>query len=106
LKRYQHLKKAGRENNLNMCGRFGLSYPGTSLKDWYRAAAMPDFDSRYNIAPTDNIVVIREGEEGRTGSMMRWGLIARWFKEPGKRPLLQNTRSETVHEKKIFRGSF
>jgi putative SOS response-associated peptidase YedK len=76
-----------------MCGRFGLSYPRISLKDWYRAAAMPDFDSRYNIAPTTNIVVIRDGEEGRAGSMMRWGLIPWWFQGPGKLPLLHNARS-------------
>ena len=44
-----------------------------SLKEWYRAAAMPEFDARYNIAPTTNIVVIHDGEEGRAGSMMRWG---------------------------------
>jgi len=89
-----------------MCGRFGQAYPSITLKDWYRAAAMPDFDSRYNIAPTTNIVVIREGEEGRTGSMMRWGLIPWWFKAPGKLPLLHNARSETVHEKKLFKASF
>ena len=58
----------------NMCGRFGQAYPRMTLKDWYRAAAMPEFDTRYNIAPTTNIVVIRDGKEGRTGSMMRWGL--------------------------------
>ena len=77
-----------------------------SLKDWYRAAAMPEFDPRYNMAPTTNIVVIHDGEEGRAGSMMRWGLIPWWFKGPGKPPLLHNARSETVHEKKLFRASF
>ena len=84
-----------------MCGRFGLSYPRMSLKDWYGAAAMPEFDPRYNIAPTNNIVVIRDLSEGRTGSMMRWGLIPWWFKGPGRLPLLHNARSETVHEKGI-----
>ena len=45
---------------------------------------MPEFDLRYNIAPTTNIVVIRDGEEGRTGAMMRWRLIPWWFKGLGK----------------------
>ena len=89
-----------------MCGRFGQAYPRMTLKEWYGAAAMPEFDPRYNIAPTTNIVVIREGEEGRAGSMMRWGLIPGWFKGPGKLPLLYNARSETVHEKKLFKASF
>ena len=89
-----------------MCGRFGQAYPRMSLKDGYRAAAMPEFDPRYNIAPTMNIVVIRDGKEGRTGSMMRWGLIPWWFKGPDKLPLLHNARSETVHEKKLFKASF
>ena len=33
-------------------------------------------------------------------------LIPWWFKGPGKLPLLHNARSETVHEKKLFKASF
>ena len=76
------------------------------MRDWYLASAMPEFDPRYNIAPTTNIVVIREGEEGRAGSMMRWGLIPWWAKDTKKLPLLHNARCETVHEKKLFKASF
>ena len=89
-----------------MCGRFGQAYPRMTLKEWYRAAAIPEFDSRYNIAPTTNIVVIRAGGEGRIGSMMRWGLIPYWAKDTKKLPVMNNARAETVAEKPMFRQAF
>lgn len=57
-----------------MCGRFALAYPRSSLVDWYQAASMPDIEPRYNIAPTSNILAIRDSANGREGAMMRWGL--------------------------------
>ena len=58
-----------------MCGRFALAYPRSRLIDGYHAVSMPEIEPRYNIAPTDAILVIRGSEQGRVGSMMRWGLI-------------------------------
>ena len=89
-----------------MCGRFGLSYPRATLVNWYRASAMPDIAPRYNIAPTTDIVVIRDSDAGRAGSMMRWGLIPHWAKGTRTQPLLHNARSETIAEKPAFRNSF
>ena len=76
------------------------------MRDWYLASAMPEFDPRYNIAPTTNIVVIRDGKEGRAGSMMRWGLIPYWAKDTKKLPVMNNARAETVAEKPMFRQAF
>lgn len=45
-----------------MCGRFALAYPRSSLIDWYHAVSMPEIQPRYNIAPTDAILVIRDSE--------------------------------------------
>jgi putative SOS response-associated peptidase YedK len=36
---------------------------------------MPELKPRYNIAPTMDILTVRETAGGRVGSMMRWGLI-------------------------------
>lgn len=88
-----------------MCGRFGLSYPRMSLKDWCGVMAMPEFEPRYNIAPTNNIVVIRDRPASWAGSMMRWGLIPFWAKDTKKQPLLHNARAETVAVKPLFRNS-
>lgn len=73
------------------------------LQEWYHASSMPDFARHYNIAPTTPIVVIRDNGDSRIGSMMRWGLIPSWAKEPGSLPMLHNARSETVAEKPMFR---
>ncbi len=48
-----------------MCGRFALAYPRSSLIDWYHAVSMPEIEPRYNISPSDAILVIRDSEQGR-----------------------------------------
>lgn len=67
---------------------------------------MPDFDARFNIAPSSSILTIRTNEEGLTGSLMRWGFIPAWAKDPGAMPMLNNARGETVAEKPMFRQAF
>jgi putative SOS response-associated peptidase YedK len=48
-----------------MCGRYGLNHPDPVLAEWYRASFMPEFVPRYNIAPTTNILTVRETERAR-----------------------------------------
>ncbi len=67
---------------------------------------MPDFDARFNIAPSSSILTIRTNEKGLTGSLMRWGFIPAWAKDPGAMPMLNNARGETVAEKPMFRQAF
>lgn len=67
---------------------------------------MPDFEARYNIAPSTQIVVIRDTAEARIASLMRWGFIPAWAKDPAAVPMLNNARSETVAEKPMFRQAF
>ena len=67
---------------------------------------MPEIEPRYNIAPTTDIVVVRDGENGRMGSLMRWGLIPYWANDTKKLPLLHNARAETVAVKPLFKPSF
>lgn len=67
---------------------------------------MPAFDVHYNIAPGSNIVAVLPTEEGRIGTLMRWGFIPAWAKDPGAMPMLHNARGETVAEKPMFRQAF
>jgi len=89
-----------------MCGRYGLNHPDPVLADWYGASFMPELKPRYNIAPTMEILAVRDTDSGRRGSMMRWGLIPYWIKDMKKLPVLNNARAETVAEKPTFRQSF
>lgn len=65
-----------------------------------------DWSPRYNISPTQQVAVIRKIQEGRALSLMKWGLIPAWSKDPKKGPPLINARSESIATKPSFRDAF
>ena len=89
-----------------MCGRFTLAYPRADLIKRYRAVTMSDIEPRYNIAPSTDIVVIRDSGTGREILMMHWGLIPHWAKDIKKLPLLLNARAESLVIKPSFKHAF
>ncbi|MDB5100258.1 MAG: hypothetical protein JWM80_4679 [Cyanobacteria bacterium RYN_339] len=92
-----------------MCGRYSLTDAALDLIPvifGLDRAAMKGMVGRYNVAPTQPILTVLQGEEGREATMMRWGLIPVWTKDPKKGPLLINARSESVAEKPAFRAAF
>jgi putative SOS response-associated peptidase YedK len=66
------------------------------------------FEPRYNIAPTQEIVVVRAEPQSGTRSTgpMRWGLIPAWTQELAPGPPMINARAETLAEKPAFRGAY
>ncbi len=58
---------------------------------------------RYNIAPTQDVAVVRQTNGGRQLSMMHWGLIPFWATDPGVGSRMINARCETAAEKPAFR---
>ncbi len=90
-----------------MCGRYVLYGPQSRYQAFFDAQLLADFGDNYNIAPTAMTPVIRLSPEGqRVLSMLRWGLIPRWAKDPGVGARLNNARGETVAEKPSFRDAF
>ena len=95
-----------------MCGRFSL---GVNLDDLIEA--FPDFTfppetarensawPRYNIAPTQNVMVVPNNTAGHV-SFFRWGLIPSWAKDPAIGNRLINARAETLGEKPSFRAAY
>ncbi|MGC9393254.1 MAG: SOS response-associated peptidase [Anaerolineae bacterium] len=89
-----------------MCGRFTL---GVNLDDLIEA--FPDFtfppetEPRYNIAPTQNVMVVPNNTAGHV-SFFRWGLIPSWAKDPAIGNRLINARGETLAEKPSFRAAY
>jgi len=69
----------------------------------FGVAVLGDLRQRYNIAPTQEVLVIRGTEAGNRAAFMRWGLIPRWAKDSSMGSRMINARSETVHEKPAFR---
>jgi putative SOS response-associated peptidase YedK len=90
-----------------MCGRFRLSRP-EKLAERFDVEADDAWAPRFNIAPTQNVVVIRQelGSPGRRASQMRWGLIPSYAKDAGIGGKLINARAETVAQKPAFREAF
>ena len=91
-----------------MCGRFTLRTPLSVLIDEFDLSSDQQllFEPRYNIPPTADIPVVRLADGKRQLSLMRWGLIPSWSKDPKKAPLLANARAETIAEKPSFRSAF
>ncbi len=58
---------------------------------------------RYNIAPTQDVSVIRQSDAGRQLSLMHWGLIPFWATDPSVGSRMINARCETAAEKPAFR---
>src|SRR3954465_338083 len=88
-----------------MCGRFTLHRPAKVAEE-FDLDGMPELAPRYNIAPTQQIFVVRETEDGLKGSMFRWGLVPSWSPSlTGSAPLI-NARADTVAGKPAFRSAF
>ena len=97
-----------------MCGRFTYKFTWQEIHDHLagfvevlKKEAPPEISeapARYNIAPTQPIIVFRR--EGGTvmSQLMRWGLVPEWVKDPRDFPLIVNARSETLKEKASFRS--
>src|SRR3954462_12937460 len=93
-----------------MCGRFTLRTSLNVLISEFQLDVSSAYhqlllEPRYNIPPTVDIPVIRQAKT-RYLSMMRWGLLPSWTKDPKKAPLLNNAHAETVTEKHSFRAAF
>lgn len=90
-----------------MCGRFTLSTPAAEWASLFDVEPL-DVGPRYNIAPTNDIVVIRNSAEPGVDEavMVRWGLIPAWMDSLEGFPLLINARSETIGSKPSFMEPF
>lgn len=89
-----------------MCGRFSLATTPAELARHFNFRHEVAIAPRYNIAPSQQIVVIRSGWNGNVISSVRWGLIPHWTKDQKFSAKLINARAETVQEKPIFREAY
>ncbi|MGQ0456477.1 MAG: SOS response-associated peptidase [Hyphomicrobium sp.] len=90
-----------------MCSRYSLISPSEAVRQLFDLKRVDDFPPRYNIAPTQPVLVVRRSSGGdREALLARWGLIPSWVKEPKSFSTLINARSETAAEKPSFRGAF
>jgi putative SOS response-associated peptidase YedK len=88
-----------------MCGRYRLSRRKQLVEEYFDSVSdEPEWNPRYNVAPTQPVPVIRQNltEPVRELSLMRWGLIPPWSKDPSVSARMINARSETAATKPAF----
>ncbi|MGI9203865.1 MAG: SOS response-associated peptidase [Woeseiaceae bacterium] len=90
-----------------MCGRFAFYSPSEAVAALFGATQSVEVKPRYNIAPTQYIAAIRrDDKQSNELTMLRWGLIPFWAKDPSIGNRMINARSETVAEKPSFRNAY
>jgi putative SOS response-associated peptidase YedK len=95
-----------------VCGRFTLKTPlGKWLFSLFGeefAVELPIIEPRYNIAPTQPILIAKRSSPGKSIQLelARWGLVPNWSKEVRSSAPLINARSETISTKPSFRDAF
>lgn len=94
-----------------MCGRYHLVAAPERLAQEFDLDVRENFPARYNIAPTQPVLVVaRDETRARHLQLMRWGFVPSWakkdyFEKAGSKPLI-NARAETAAEKPVFRNAF
>ena len=90
-----------------MCGRYTLTSPLEALRELFGFVERPNLEPRANIAPTQDVLAVRLGEDGaRHAAALRWGLLPPWAKDRRDGARMINARAETVATSPAFRKAF
>jgi putative SOS response-associated peptidase YedK len=89
-----------------MCGRYTLRTTPAKLKQLFKLLTEPTLFSRYNIAPSQPILAVRQRDGRREAVMLKWGLVPAWAKDPAIGNRMINARAETLADKPAFRQAF
>src|SRR6059058_4124666 len=86
-----------------MCGRYTVRSI-QPVAELFGIALPPEFQPRFNIAPTQDVPVVRAAEGGgRRAELLHWGLVPRWAEDPSVGNRMINARAETVATKPAYR---
>lgn len=91
-----------------MCGRFTRRVDRKTVAADFGLALdqVPELDPRYNVAPTQDILIVRQRSGAREAALARWGLIPSWANDMKIGYQLINARAETLASKPSFREAF
>jgi putative SOS response-associated peptidase YedK len=89
-----------------MCGRYVLKREDlAALLRQLGVADISAFTSRYNLAPTSLVPIVRGPRPQRSATLSQWGLVPPWAATPGG-SRLANARAESVAARPAFREAF
>ena len=91
---------------LRPCVRFTQRFSWSELHGFMDLPGLAiELTRRYNVAPGQDVAVVRLQDGERRLSELNWGLIPSWSPQPQpRRPI--NARAETVAGKPMFRSAF
>jgi putative SOS response-associated peptidase YedK len=93
-----------------MTGRYAVTSAPALMREVFGYVETPDFPPRHNIAPTQPVPIVHseggpDGKPIRHFTLMRWGFIPAFAKDPRDAPLIIQARSETAARKPSFRAA-
>jgi putative SOS response-associated peptidase YedK len=89
-----------------MCGRFVSASPPDELARYFRAQPPErQLEASFNVAPTDEVYVVRSASGHRQLATLRWGLVPFWAKEARVGARMINARAESLFDKPAFRNA-
>jgi putative SOS response-associated peptidase YedK len=91
-----------------MCGRYMITTPLEAIRQAFGVDERPNLRARYNVAPTDEVPIVRRAREGGRRELViaRWGLVPWWAKDASGAARMINARAESIDTKPAFRDSF
>ncbi len=90
-----------------MCGRFTQQRPASELAEIFGAEPLVDDPGgHYNVAPTDEALVVVQRDDRRAVTAYHWGLIPHWATEAKVGSRMFNARAETLSASPAFREAF
>jgi putative SOS response-associated peptidase YedK len=88
-----------------MCGRTSLFAPQSAVEARFDATAVEPLEPRYNIAPREELAVVRN-DAPDTIDLLEWGLLPSWVENAEAAPRPINARAETIADKPTFAEAF
>jgi len=91
-----------------MCGRYTLAAGPQYITDYFHIdGPTPKFQSSWNITPGGDVPVICQApDDGRTCSLMHWGLIPHWANERNAKYKMINAKAETLTARPAYRDAY
>ena len=90
-----------------MCGRFSQQRPASEFAEIFGAEPLvDDLGGHYNVAPTDQALVVVQREDRRAITAYRWGLVPHWATDAKVANRAFNARAETVATSPLFADAF
>jgi putative SOS response-associated peptidase YedK len=87
-----------------VCGRFTSSQRREAIGERFEVAVPESYQHRFNVAPQQRTLIVRDRADAREAVMAKWGLLPHWAKDSKIAFQMINARTETLSEKPAYRG--